>query len=646
MAIAKMRKLSLYTLPAFENELLEHIQELKGVHIDKIEVEETVFEQLGEDINTLELEQKISELQTAQGILEKHVPQPSFIQKNRSPKPTYNLRELKEAYDVAAVNDAVTLVYTLRDRLNEIDIRLDEIESEREDITPWQKINVHPDRLEKLKNLQVLIGTIPQATDRRYIHALEAFEGLEISEIYQNQEEHGLILALPKNIDMKEFNEALIESHFEEWQYEYDELPQEKLANLSIEEKDLKAEEKNIQGSLREKGDVLEQLRLAEEYEYAKLLRLNTRSESLLTNYLFVLSGYMEADKTADFSKKMNDVLPENAYVLEVSDVSEADEETVPTLLTNNSITEPFEELTLMYGTPNYNELDPTPYVMVFYSVFYGMMMGDLGYGLLQWIGTFLLLKFLHLDDGFKKMVKMFHILSYPTMIVGLIYGSFFGVTIPTQLVNITEQATEVLVFSIGLGIIHILSGLVLNAVNQFRQGNPGGAIKDGISWIVILLGLIIGAAGTMLFQNEMISNIGFGLSLVAALVILVLSVVLSQNKFGGLAAGVYDLYGISGYIGDMVSYSRLMALGLSGSSIAVAFNMLIGMLPTPYKFTIGVVLIIVLQLFNMFLSVLSAYVHGMRLIFVEFFGKFFDGTGTAFKPLKGLEKFINISER
>ena len=151
---------------------------------------------------------------------------------------------------------------------------------------------------------------------------------------------------------------------------------------------------------------------------------------------------------------------------------------------------------------------------------------------------------------------------------------------------------------------------------------------------------------GGMVLNISWIATIGSSISIIAAIGIVVVTVLTSDNKWGGLASGLYNLYGISGYVADIVSYTRLMALAVSGGSIASAFNMLVGFLPPVARFSAGIILIIALHGLNIFLSFLGAYVHGLRLQFVEFFGKFYEGGGRALKPFKTYEKYIDIKHQ
>ena len=315
-------------------------------------------------------------------------------------------------------------------------------------------------------------------------------------------------------------------------------------------------------------------------------------------------------------------------------------------MLENNAFLQPFENLTEMYGLPKYGELDPTPFTAPFYLAFFGMMAADLGYGALLWLGTFLLLKLFHFDKGMRRNLKFFHLLSYPVMLWGIVFGSAFGADLPFQPLSLSKDLITIMILSIIFGVVQIMVGLSLGAYSNLKKKAYTDAYTSHIGWLAILTGLILYVVGGMVLNISWIATIGSSISIIAAIGIVVVTVLTSDNKWGGLASGLYNLYGISGYVADIVSYTRLMALAVSGGSIASAFNMLVGFLPPVARFSAGIILIIALHGLNIFLSFLGAYVHGLRLQFVEFFGKFYEGGGRALKPFKTYEKYIDIKHQ
>lgn len=388
-------------------------------------------------------------------------------------------------------------------------------------------------------------------------------------------------------------------------------------------------------------------LQLNEEVLLARLTRERAKEQLILEKYLVVIRAWVNEEDQELIVQKL-EATHGNAlfFSFESPTQEQIKENKVPTKLKNNRFVSPFEILTGMYSVPKYEEIDPTPWMAPFYLVFFGMMVADLGYGFLTFLGATLALKFLTLPRGTEKFVRLFQILSISIMAWGGIYGSLFGVALPIQLLVPTEDFMTIFGLSVVFGGIQIYTGLFLAAKENIKKKDYLSAISQGFSWQGILTGIFIAAAGSLLFDSALLTNIGMYLALFCAFLILLIPMIQSKSKVGGFFSGLYELYGITGYIGDFVSYSRLMALGISGGSIAMAFNMLVATMPSAARYTVGILLLIALHALNIFLSMLGAYVHAARLQYVEFFGKFYEGGGRPFKTFKTAEKYINVDEK
>ena len=212
-----------------------------------------------------------------------------------------------------------------------------------------------------------------------------------------------------------------------------------------------------------------------------------------------------------------------------------------------------------MYSYPKYNEVDPTPLLAPFYLIFFGMMVADAGYGLLVLIGSFLALKFLKLSDSMKDFAKFFFYLSFPTIFFGLIYGSFFGdmVKLPTQLIDTNKDVNTILILSLALGVIQIFFGLFIKVYSLVRIGKAKDALLDAGSWIITLLSIGGIVAVNFLGLPKFLSTV-FIVTMIIGMVLVVIAGGRAEKSFGAKAGqGLYSLYGITGYVGDLVSYTR-----------------------------------------------------------------------------------------
>ncbi len=335
-------------------------------------------------------------------------------------------------------------------------------------------------------------------------------------------------------------------------------------------------------------------------------------------------------------------------YYIEFNDPLDEEEEKVPIMLKNNKIVEPFESITAMYSLPKYKEIDPTPALVPFYLIFFGMMLSDAGYGLVMLICTLLALKTIPMEKATKQMIKLLYYLSYPTIVWGALYGSYFGgiINIPAIWVKPEDSVSSILIISIVFGIIHLYTGLGVKAYMLIRNKRYKDAFYDvGLWYITLTTAIIIVAAnfGNITALNPYTNPCKY--IMYVGMVGLVLTQGRENKTIGAkLGAGLYGLYGITSYVGDIVSYSRLMALGLATGFIGGAFNLMISLLGNGVKAWIfGTLIFVIGHVFNLLINALGAYVHTCRLQYVEYFGKFYEGGGKPFTPFKPNNKYINI---
>lgn len=634
-----------------QNDLLDAIQELQSLEVTSLEQAKELFtensialhEADAEGINALQ--QKFEGIHAAISFVEKNQKQPSLIQKLKTPKEQFTLSELQQEVQKWDADALVEHVESIRTTLRKKDEELKELREKEALLRKWSVLDFYPKDIFKHPYTKTKMGTIPQATDNAYLEGLKQSELISVHEVYHTREEIGLLVTYPRKAQQAA-KEELAKAHFSIVWYAFEEAPSIELEkNLKAQQAVVEAKKKVLE-DLQEEKDLLRQLQLSSEVTYNELQKEQAKNELVNGQHVFVLQGWMTQKAAETVEGQLKEKLGEGEYVFLPLEISEGEYEEVPTVLENNAFLQPFENLTEMYGLPKYGELDPTPFTAPFYLVFFGMMAADLGYGALLWLGTFIMLKFFHFDKGMTRNLKFFHLLSYPVMIWGIVFGSAFGADLPFQPLSLSKDLITIMILSIIFGVLQIMVGLSLGAYSNLKKKAYTDAYTSHLGWLAIITGIILYVLGGMVLNISWIATIGSSIAIIAAVAIVVVTVLTSENKWGGLASGLYNLYGISGYVADVVSYTRLMALAVSGGSIASAFNMLVGFLPPVARFTAGIFLIVALQGLNIFLSFLGAYVHGLRLQFVEFFGKFYDGGGRALKPFKTYEKYVDIKQQ
>ena len=648
MAIAKMNKIKLISLQEKKNDILQLLQGLGSVElVDMSQAYESSSlaapsqkEEIVKEIKILE--RKYNEYCSHLSFLQIHLPKQPFLKVLKEKKAERTIEELE--LEGKKINQEI-LMTTIQEairNLSDYESSMNDLREQENFLIKWEKLTVIPNQESDYRYIQKRVGTIPQTASDDFIRSLRESDLIVIEDIFQTRDEYGIAVVFDK-YNEKEVERLLDANHFFKLDYPYQLTPKEQLVKNQKDYTQLLERQKSTREQLSHLTDEEWQLKVLIELSYAELQRLKGQLFLIDETHLFVLEGWLETKKVSVVQSLLQDNLSESDYAFVVQDVETDDIESVPIVLENNKYVAPFEILTEMYSLPKYNEIDPTPFLMPFYLIFFGMMMADAGYGLMMFLVTTITLKGFPLSKSLKRSMTFFQLLGLATIVWGIIYGSFFGLELPIMLLSTMDDVNTILLISVVFGVIQIIFGLGLKTYMMLRDKNIYGALGDGVGWLTIIAGFILLIVSKLIFPNQLLSTIGIGIAIAGATLIIIATVMATSNKVLGVGIGLYNLYGISGYVGDIVSYTRLMALGVSGGSIGLAFNMIIDFLPPTAKFTVGILLFIVLHLVNIGLSALSAYVHGARLIFVEFFGKFYEGGGKALNPLKTSEEHIDL---
>ncbi|MFV0496993.1 MAG: V-type ATP synthase subunit I [Candidatus Fimivivens sp.] len=362
------------------------------------------------------------------------------------------------------------------------------------------------------------------------------------------------------------------------------------------------------------------------------------------TAHTAYFTGWMPAAATSSVAQLLD--THGCAYAIE----EPAKDETPPVTMHNSTFIDPVEPITEMYDTPAYGSIvDPNPFMFPFYVIFFGFIMADAAYGMLIFFGCYFALKRMKPKGSMKKTLTLFMYCGVSTFFAGLLFGGFFSnvVTVFTQTFigktveiqplwfNPAVEPMKMLAFSLALGGVHIILGMALAGYRMIRQGHLLDALLDIGVWYLIF-------AGIGLYVLEV--PLGLYAMATGALLLLLTGGRKSPTLLGKITGGFGAIYGITGYLSDVLSYARIMALGLSGAVIGQVMNQLGTMGGGGF---LGLVLFIVVFIlghtFNLAINLLGAYVHTCRLQYIEFFGKFFEGGGRAFQPLTNNTNYVTI---
>lgn len=362
------------------------------------------------------------------------------------------------------------------------------------------------------------------------------------------------------------------------------------------------------------------------------ITRERVRGESVESRSCVVFTGWTPAEK----KDKVEAALERAGCAYELCEPAEGDD--VPTAFKSNKFSQPFATLTEMYGMPNYGSLvDPNPVMAPFFLLFFGMMMADVGYGLLVAIIAFVAMKKMKPRGTIKDLLHIIFWGGVSMTIWGVFYGSYFGdvVTqisknfigsdfmIPAVLMDPMTQPLNVLILSFGLGLVHIMVGMGVSAYRQILKGKWFDAVCDTGFWYLVFIGLILMVLGV---------KVGTWLAIAGVAGMLIFGGRHGKG-LGKVTGGLSQLYGVTGYLSDILSYSRLLALGLSSAIVASVFNILGTLVPGVAGIIVFIPVFLFGHVFNLAINILGAFVHSLRLQYIEFFGKFYEDGGRPFKP-------------
>ena len=342
----------------------------------------------------------------------------------------------------------------------------------------------------------------------------------------------------------------------------------------------------------------------------------------------------------------------------------------MPVLLDNPKALASGESILSSYGLPSRADIDPTDIMTICYIVLFGIMLSDAAYGLLMFLVCFVLIKkFPDMGKNLQKSLRLFMYCGLSTVFWGVMFGGYFGdvidvvsktffdkeLTIPAVWFVPLNEPMKMLVVALAIGLVHLFLGLGIKGIKLLKQKDVLGFLGEVVGWYMLLTGLLLMLAPTPIFASitnisvtfaDSVKYISYVLAGVGALLIVLLSERANKNPVLNIVMGLYDLYGVTGWLSDLLSYSRLLALGLATGVIAQVINQMGAM---GGKSVGGAILFIVVFVFghlvNMAINILGAYVHTCRLQYVEFFGKFYDGTGKAFTPFAGKTKYVDFKE-
>ncbi len=539
---------------------------------------------------------------------------------------------------------------SISDRLAHIERERGRLHALIHDLAPWHDLKLQISQWKGTERVALFTGTVPASASENVRQALrDAVDLVSVKEVGRAGDSEAWIVMAHRSVlddvratlSLTEFTEVSFPG-LEDYPAEESAMAEEALEQLAVEEEELvaRAEELAAEHYVRTAALVQALLTRRDAEE--------VRAEMAASERVFLVTGWVPQDRQEELVSALAPV----AESIDLTFEDPGPEDRVPVELKNPPLLRPFEVLTDLYGRPRYGDLDPTPFVAGFFFLFFGMCIGDVGYGFMLLVAAWLIKNRLDVAPGVKKFMDLLILGGISSMIVGVATRSYFALaeeSLPqflryTPLIEPLDQVMTLLVISVALGVVHVSLGVCLKAYRRIRDGDVIGALFEDLSTLVlfVVIGVVVAMPDTVgwllpwsfgiaiLLKGRIIEELVLRRSIVGALI--------------GVGKGLLGLYGLVGYASNFLSYTRLAALGLASLLVGDVMNRLaelVSGVPLGVGLLSAALILIVGHTFNVAINLLGAFVHPTRLQFVEFFSEFYEAGGRRFTPLAPRTKSV-----
>jgi len=570
-----------------------------------------------------------------------------------SPKPVLRRHELLDLLKKLDYDALYKRCRETESSLKKLGKKRVELASRRKELLPWSLLDTPLDALRDTEFTASSLGSVREESFPQLQEALESFPEAHLEVVNEEKGNVYLFVVYLKTAE-EEVTELLREHEFA-----FHRLPgvprrvKEFLKEIAVEEQRLESERlarlDEVRNLLSEENKVAALLDYFSNFEK----RESVKEHLLYSGETFFLQGWITAQDALAAQKKLR----ARFDTVEVFLSDPSPDDTLPIVLENKQIVRPFEFLTGIYGYPAYQDVDPTPFLAPFFAVFFGYCLGDAVYGLILVLASVFALRKFRMGPQGQRFFRLLLYCGVSTIFFGALTSGWlgdlpnyiFGRTIPAIWVNPLENPTDVLSIALILGILQIWTGYAVAAYDNIRRKRYLAVLLDQAPIFLLLAGLTgIGLIFLKTLSAEA-TNLCLALVGVGGIVILAAHGRHERSLAGKAGFGVLGLYTTAiGYLSDILSYSRLWALSLVTGAMAATVNLIaftVGKMVPIVGVVLAVIIFVVGHAATLLINALGAFVHTIRLQFVEFFTKFFKSTGKPFQPLSIENRFTVIQE-
>lgn len=646
--IVKMSRITVLGMEDQRRALIGSLMDIGAVEMSEIDLKE--YEDIACNPSVQpeisDVEKKLADVRAALAVLEKYCPVKRGLFQSRREITLSEFNQILEKKDLAW--DSVKKIKEQEERLVQLKSEENKLDNMYLALLPWKSLNV-PLQSTGTKKTAFIMGTIPASTNWEEV-SLELSEKVPLAtveKVNSDMDQHYITVIYHRDMEQecisflksRGFNKSAIPG-----------VAGTVAGNLEMLEsrlRELAAEREEAVGLIKSQEAARESIEVLHDALNMEQSRLEAMQKILKTERVFMIKGWIPER----ISENVKEFL-ESKYTVNVDIREPGEEEEFPILLENKGIAELGEPVVSMYGLPNCREIDPNVVTGPFFVLFFGLMLSDGGYGLVMSLITGLALWKLKLDEGKRKFVKLLFFCGLSTVFWGIMFGGWFGISYFVKYAAWFDAGSNpelMLSWSLLFGVIHLYAGLGMKAANMIRRKQYLDALLDVGVWYVVFTGF---AMFLLPYVPEVdpvkaapIAEAGKYILASGAVLAILTQGRSKKNIFAKLFGGVASLYDIVGFFSDVLSYSRLMALGVATSIIASIINQMAFMfdLPGIVKPIVAVLILLVGHAIDFAINALGAYVHSCRLQFLEFFGKFYEGGGDVFEPFRAETEYVLI---
>ncbi len=652
MAILPMLRLSLVGHKDEEEDVLALLQDLGVLEVEKINLEaDSSIEWLPAKISDINRELSRLKLnitflrdyiKTNSSIIDLFVPQKlPFSEEDRR----RIVREFEE-------NGGYSTIESWQSSLEEIKNSVNSLSQDKELLTPFEDLNFPIRDLKAFKYVDVFFGQIRKRDLEEFVEEIR--NHLADISIVKETPQYTFFIVIAHKESSGEIRGVFSKYNVNIFNLEkFSGTPKEELSAIDNRINNLLRMKDRVLEEIGQKGEgLLNALYILYDNYQNDLIRYEHLSRATHTENMFLITGWIREKD----SPVIKDTLERRFKDLYIVMSPPGPDDNPPVALENNSFVHPFEVVTGIYGYPNSREFDPTPFLAPFFAVFFALCLTDAAYGIILAILSAYLYRNLIIERQRKKLLQLLFICGLFTIGVGAITGGWFGnVSEAFRFLAFLEPLRKRLILfdplkdpitflalSLALGFIQIIFGLFIKMILNIKRQHYREAIFDQLFWILFLLAIVI-TAGTLALESlRYLNKPTMYFTLIMAVALVATQGRHQKSIFLKITSGLGSLYSVISYLSDVLSYSRLLALGLATGVIATVVNELVKTfsgIPV-LGAIIGIVIFVGGHLFNLIINAFGAFVHSSRLQFVEFFGKFFEGGGREFNPLRKIRTY------